>query len=188
MRARTFFSSALAGSLLTVSLSLAPLGVHAGAPDTKTTAAKHIPGKPQAPVDIRYRFDGKPAVGQTTSVTVFVTPLVDNEALSAKYRAKGDLGLSRGGSAWGVDELGRDSLIYTLEITPGSNGPAVVQVMATIQITGTQQNRIMSIPIRLGAAAIEPVATYSGKVSVDASGDAVVSMPARTEIIPVESE
>jgi hypothetical protein len=46
----------------------------------------------------------------------------------------------------------------------------------------------MSIPIRLGAAAIEPVATYSGKVSVDASGDAVVSMPARTEIIPVESE
>jgi hypothetical protein len=188
MRARTFFSSALAGSLLTVSLSFAPLGVHAGAPDTNPTAAKHIPGKPQAPVDIRYRFDGEPAVGETTSVTVFVTPLVDNESLSAKYRAKGDLGLSRGGSAWGVDELGRDSLIYTLEITPGSNGPAVVQVMATIQITGTQQNRIMSIPIRLGAAEIEPVATYSGKVSVDASGEAVVSMPARTEIIPVESE
>ena len=188
MSSSTFFSSALAGSLIAVSLSFAPVGADAGSPAAQSKAAREIPGKPQAPVDIRYRFDGKPAVGQTTTVTVYVTPLTDNEALSAEYRAKGDIGLSRKGSTWGVDELGRDSLIYTLEVTPGSERPAVVQVMATIQIVGTLQSRVMSIPLGLGGADFKPVATYSGKVSIDAAGEAVVSMPAQTEIIPVETE
>ncbi len=188
MSSSKFLTPALAGSLIVMSLSLAPVGVYAGSSAAHTEATKQIPGKPQAPVDIRYRFDGKPAVGQTTTVTVYVTPLTDNEALSAEYRAKGDIGLSRSGSTWGVDELGRDSLIYTLEVTPGSEGPAVVQVMATIQIVGTLQSRVMSIPLGLGGADFKPVATYSGKVSLDGAGEAVVSMPAQTEIIPVESE
>jgi hypothetical protein len=151
-------------------------------------AQQQIPGKPQAPVDIRYRFESEPAVGQPMTVTVFVTPLMVSEDLKADYRAKGMLGLSPMGSEWGSDELGRDSLIYTLEVTPSSEGRALIQVIATIQIAGTLQNRVLSIPVQTGAAGAKPVARYSGKVSVGASGEAFVSMPAETEIIPVEPQ
>jgi sulfate adenylyltransferase subunit 1 (EFTu-like GTPase family) len=108
--------------------------------------------------------------------------LTDNEALSADYRAKGNIGLRRGGSEWGIDELGRDSLVYTLQVTPNSEGRAAVQVMATIQIAGTLQNRVVTIPVQTGEAGAKPVARYSGKVATTAAGQAVVSLPAETAI------
>ena len=57
-----------------------------------------------------------------------------------------------------------------------------------VQIAGTLQNRVISIPVQTGDAGAKPVARYSGKVSVGASGESVVSMPAETEIIPVEPQ
>lgn len=189
MTTKTKIASILIGGLVVSGLGFAPAFANAAAlqSDAKTSQ-QAIPGKPQAPVDIRYRFEGEPAVGQAMTVTIFVTPLTDNEALSAKYRAKGALGLSQAGSEWGSDDLGRDSLVYTLQVTPNAEGRSLVQVFATIQIGGTLQNRVMSIPVQVGAAGAKPVARYSGKVSVGASGEAVVSMPAETEIMPAETK
>ena len=189
MNKKILFTSALAGGFLFTSLTLAPGFAVAAAPQSGAeVSTNRIPGKPQAPVDIRYRFDSEPGVGVPMTVTVYLTPLTDNEGLSAEYRAKGNIGLSRRGSEWGSDELGRDSLIYTLEVTPSAEGRSRVQVIATIQIAGTLQNRVISIPVQTGDAGAKPVARYSGKVSVGASGESVVSMPAETEIIPVEPD
>jgi hypothetical protein len=183
MNRKTFNSSTLAGTVLATALALSPHPALAAAPDTEASASQQrIPGKPQAPVDIRYRFGSSPAVGEPTQVTVYVTPLTDNEALSADYRAKGNIGLRRGGSEWGIDELGRDSLVYILQVTPNSEGRAAVQVMATIQIAGTLQNRAVTIPVQTGEAGAKPVARYSGKVATTAAGQAVVSLPAETAI------
>ncbi|MGD9340752.1 MAG: hypothetical protein PVG76_07445 [Chromatiales bacterium] len=189
MTTKTMIVSTLIVSLMVAVPAFTPAFAGGAAKQSEAKVAQQqIPGKPQAPVDIRYRFESEPAVGQPMTVTVFVTPLTVSEDLKADYRAKGMLGLSPMGSEWGSDELGRDSLIYTLEVTPSSEGRALIQVIATIQIAGTLQNRVLSIPVQTGAAGAKPVARYSGKVSVGASGEAFVSMPAETEIIPVEPQ
>ncbi len=183
MDRKTVNSSTLAGTVLATALLLASYPAISAAPGMEASAAQQrIPGKPQAPVDIRYRFDNTPAVGEPTSVTVYVTPLTDNEALSADYRTKGNISLRPGGSEWGIDELGRDSMVYTLQVTPNTEGRAAVQVMATIQIAGTLQNRVVTIPVQTGEAGAKPVATYSGKVATTTAGQAVVSLPAETAI------
>ena len=181
--------TALTAGFVGIGLALSAVPAHAGSATTDKSLRMSIPGKPQAPVDIRYRFEDSLAVGQPATVTVYVTPLTENEALSARYRAKGTIGLRPGHGEWGTDELGRDSLIYTLQVTPNAEGRSVVQVIATIQVAGALQNRVLSIPVQTGAAGAKPVATYSGKVATTAAGQTVVSLPAATTIAPVaESE
>ena len=177
--------TALTAGFVGIGLALSAVSAHAGSATKDKSLRMSLPGKPQAPVDIRYRFENGPAVGEPAAVTVYVTPLTDNEALAVSYRAKGTIGLKPGRGEWGIDELGRDSLVYTLQVTPNAEGRAVVQVIATIQVAGTLQNRVVSIPVQTGVAAAKPAATYSGKVATTAAGQTVVSLPAATTIAPV---
>ena len=133
------------------------------------------PGKPQAPIEFSYRLLGPPAVGQPLGLRIeFGLPIgardlnvtlagderiwVPSEA--ARIRLQGSAVAAARGSRM-------------LEIVPLAGGRSEVRVLLEATIGGRVQARAVTIPIGTGPAAAGPSA-----VSVDASGQPIIVLPA----------
>ncbi|MDD3762330.1 MAG: hypothetical protein PHP86_03440 [Nevskiales bacterium] len=146
------------------------------APETadavKATAAPASPGKPAAPVSVRFEV-GTAKAGGPTPVTVTVTPTQDLDAVEVRYVVpegldvgvlpkRETLAASKAGQAWSKQ----------LQVTRRSSGSQMLGVIVVTRQGGRELAKAVSLP--LGDAVQAPPVP----AEVQPDGETVISMPA----------
>lgn len=136
------------------------------------------PGKTLAPIDFDYVIIGTPAVGQPLEIRINTrvrSARADlNLALSGDERLQipAEMARQRLAAAAGGEPITR-----TLRVTPTAPGTLYLNALVQADIDGRLQSRSVTIPIRVGGGA--PSRVPAGTVSTDASGEPIISLPAR---------
>lgn len=155
-------------------------------PDEATARMARAVGaaKPGAAVDIRYEILSKPAVGVPVTMEIVLVPNAGVDSMDAKISGMdgvtlaGDLSLH-----FDKVEAGKPYR-HTISLLPDRTGIFYVTVTATTQIQGQGLARTFSIPFAVGEAMAQqkaqvPAGDAARKVSRDAAGEAIESMPAQ---------
>lgn len=139
-------------------------------------------GKPTAPVDISYSFEGRPAVGTALDIDVVVTPRVAAEALRVQSNTSGRHGLASSDSAktFGEQRAGQANT-YRVTIVPRSEGVFYLNVLASLDAGGHTQARAYAIPVMIGDAARQKSLAPNNHMRSTPSGEAIISLPAQEE-------
>jgi hypothetical protein len=145
-------------------------------------------GKPQAPVEVTHELRGTLAVGEPVEMIVYITPLTAAESVSVDFDARGQLRVAEGAWRWEQDALGRETIAYPLTVVALSEGSHRILINVGLLAGGSLQSRIVSIPVQVGEIQPKQTPEYSGKLTTDAEGREVVSLPARGTVRPVEDE
>ena len=135
------------------------------------------PGKPMAPISIRYEVIGNPIIGQPVLINVKVrseegpvTVQYDITDASALMFQPGQV------ERYQIPDPTSDST-NQLSVIPQREGRIYVNVSAEVQTPGGPMIRSMAIPIKVGAAPDEP--TANGELKEGPDGETVISMPAQ---------
>jgi len=154
-----------------------PLTADAAADKPLPNPGGTSPGKPQAPISMRYEIVGNPVVGQPVQINVMVSSpegpvevlysITDRSALVFQ-----DGQVERIEIVDPSSDAGRQ-----LSVIPQREGRLYVNVSAQVQTPSGPMIRSMSIPIKVGAAPAKP--TPNGEVVEGPDGEAVISMPAK---------
>lgn len=147
----------------------------AGKPDPDPSGAS--PGKPQAPISMRYEIMSNPVVGQPVLINVMVSSNAGPVEVEYSITDRSALTFQAGQ----VERLEiadpSSGTARQLSVIPQREGRVYVNVSAQVQTPGGAMVRSMAIPIRVGAAPAE--ATPNGKVVEGPDGEAVISLPAQ---------
>jgi hypothetical protein len=154
------------------------------------TAVTAEEGKPGAPVQVSYEISGTPLVGQVTEIELkFDTSIpdapvyvsyapVDDSAVNLVDTPAGKVPVSM--QAEGRGRAGRDQL----RIIPQREGRHFVTVLVEVETENGPMTRSVSVPVEvagIGANLQTPSRSEPEQpaVETDASGEAVIPMPAR---------
>ena len=182
--------------LVTAALTLAACGNGGGgesAPASEAvTAAKPAPGgnataspgKPTAPIDLKYEIVGNPIVGNPVLINIEVRSSAGPVRLAYSINDTSALVFQPGQ----VErlEIADPSLggSQQLSVVPQREGRLYVNVSAEVDAPGGSMIRSMAIPIRVGAAPERPSA--NGELTEAPGGESVISLPARENTEPPE--
>ena len=141
--------------------------------------AQTSPGKPSAPVQMRYEVLGNPVVGAPVAINVEIDAaetlgpvrvrysIADSGALSFQPGQVVDLELT---------ERRPDHRAQQLAVIPQREGRLYVNVSAEVQTAGGAMIKSMAIPIQVGSAPNQP--TTNGDLKEGPDGETVISLPA----------
>lgn len=163
----------------------APVADEAPAKPSPETAAdaQASPGKPTAPISIDYEIIGTPVVGNPLSIDVNVSStrgdvpirlrysILDADSLSFPEAQPEEVALGR------VSE--RQPAVRQVTVIPQREGRLYLNVTAEIETADGALIKSMAIPIQVGSGPGER--EKNGEVTVDADGEAIISLPADEE-------
>jgi hypothetical protein len=186
-------------ALRLLGLSLLALGVSAKAqvsadaadgalPAGATTTREHpkpvrehdrrdSPGKPQAPIDVRYELLGVPTPGQPLPIRLSLSTPPDVHELGLDIRGGERVQVPAAAASQRLERAGDEARYeVTVTVVPLAAGPSALDLVLTAVVGGRLQSRLVSIPIQFGKESAR--AESARKVSIDASGRAIISLPA----------
>lgn len=139
------------------------------------------PGKPSAPISMRYEILGNPVVGQPVAINVEVRSTSGNHAVTVQYSINDSSALVF--QAGQVERLRvtanaeKTGSMQQLAVIPQREGRLYVIVSAEIQTADGAMIKSMAIPIQVGRAPAKP--EINGELVEDPDGETVISMPAK---------
>jgi len=153
-------------------------------PAPKTSDGERAsPGKPTAPISIRYEVVGTPIVGQPVSVNLQIASTQGERAVRMSYRANDVSSLLFAEAQPEEVEIGvvrRDDIAREqVTVIPQREGRVYLNVSASVETSQGTMYRSLAIPIQVGSAP-EP-ATVNGELKKTADGETVISMPAKEQ-------
>lgn len=161
----------LAGASLVLSGEAAAAAVAADAPGVGERQGHYV--KPHAPVEVRYKVLGQALPGQPVQLEITLWPTRAAEAVSADFRTGRGMQLLRRDRAQRLDLPSRAlATRQVLTLKPDQEGLHRLTVMASVQVDGNLQSRVVGIPIQVGDSR-KPVFTPGepmGELLPDAEG------------------
>lgn len=139
------------------------------------------PGKPSAPISMKYEILGNPVVGQPVAINVEVRSTSGNHPVTVRYSINDSSAL--------VFQQGQVERLQTtakaektasqqqLAVIPQREGRLYVNVSAEIQTADGMMIKSMAIPIHVGNAPAKP--EINGELVEGPEGETVISMPAK---------
>ena len=139
------------------------------------------PGKPSAPISMKYEILGNPIVGQPVAINVQVRSTSGSQPVTVQYSINDSSAL--------VFQAGQvERLQFTanaektdsqqqLAVIPQREGRLYVNVSAEIQTPDGSMIKSMAIPIQVGSAPNKP--EINGELVEGPDGETVISMPAK---------
>lgn len=144
---------------------------------TVPAASGASPGKPQAPISMRYEIMGNPIVGQPLLINVFVSSAEGPVSVHYSLADRSALMFQDGQvERLEIADPSRD-VARQVSVIPQREGRLYLNVAAEVQTPSGAMIRSMAIPIRAGAASEE--AAPNGEVVEGPDGEAVISLPAK---------
>ena len=141
-------------------------------------AAYTSPGKPSAPVTMRYEVLGNPVVGAPVSINVEVDAPAELGPVNVRYSIadSGALVFQQGQVVdLELTERAKDQS-QQLAVIPQREGRLYVNVSAEVQTEGGAMIKSMAIPIQVGSAPNQP--STNGALKEGPEGETVISLPA----------
>ncbi len=151
----------------------------AAASGDKAYALAVSPGKPAAPVDIRFEALGRPALGVMMGVVVTLVPGSAVERLEAEIVATEGLEGDPQTISTGAQIRGA-ALQRTILVTPRRAGETFVRVLAETWIGGRKESKVSMFAINVGN--LPP--PKSGTVQLTPEGERIVTTPAEENSAP----
>ncbi|MEQ9563096.1 MAG: hypothetical protein RLN69_11290 [Woeseiaceae bacterium] len=143
-------------------------------------AVVRSPGKPTAPVSIRYDVVGNAVVGQPVAINLQVSSSVPDQAVTLHYRTNDNSAMLFPESQAMRIEMNAapdDSpRMQQVSVIPQREGRLFLNVSAEVQTANGMMFRSVAIPIQVGAGSREPA--VNGELRETAEGEQVISMPA----------
>ena len=167
------------GSDNSVSVESTPAAV-TGKP-AATASSPASPGKPSAPISMKYEILGNPVVGQPVAINVEVRSTSGNHPVSVQYSINDSSALVF--QAGQVERLQLTAAAekspsrQQLAVIPQREGRLYVNVSAEIQTADGVMIKSMAIPIQVGSAPQKP--EINGELVEGPDGETVISMPAK---------
>lgn len=138
------------------------------------------PGKPTAPVSIRYDVVGNAVVGQPVAINLQVSSSQPGQAVTLHYRTNDSSAMVFPESqALRIDMNAApdDSpRMQQVSVIPQREGRLFLNVSAEVQTVNGTMFRSVAIPIQVGAGSRQP--EVNGEIRETAEGEQVISMPA----------
>ena len=144
-------------------------------------ASSTSPGKPSAPISMKYEILGNPVVGQPVAINVEVRSTSGNHPVTVQYSINDSSALVF--QAGQVERLQvtadaeKTAPQQQLAVIPQREGRLYVNVSAEIQTPGGTMIKSMAIPIQVGNAPVKP--EINGELVEGPDGETVISMPAK---------
>lgn len=167
------------------SVESTPVVVNTNSKPKPAAAATEIrptsPGKPSAPISMRYEILGNPIVGQPVAINVEVRSTSGNHAVTVQYSINDSSALVF--QAGQVERLQvtanaeKTGSMQQLAVIPQREGRLYVNVSAEIQTADGAMIKSMAIPIQVGSAPAKP--EINGELVEGPDGETVISMPAK---------
>jgi hypothetical protein len=137
------------------------------------------PGKPGAPVALRYAVQGTPAVGKGLPVELTLIPNSRGSRLSVLITTDRGLNLQDPSQRFAYDTVVAGArFTHTVNVMPESEGLFYINVFVTLENEHGSLGRTFAVPIRVGEGKM-PKAAPEGKTQTDPGGERVEVMPAR---------
>ena len=139
------------------------------------------PGKPSAPISMKYEILGNPVVGQPVAINVEVRSTSGNHPVTVQYSINDSSALLF--QAGQVERLQvtadaeKSASQQQLAVIPQREGRLYVNVSAEIQTADGLMIKSMAIPIQVGSAPEKP--EINGELVEGPDGETVISMPAK---------
>jgi hypothetical protein len=137
------------------------------------------PGKPTAPVELKFNIASKPALGVPLDIDLAVIATGSTDSMTLSVQGSEGIEVDATTSLASFPKSQPGALYrHKLRITPRAEGAFSVSVLITMIVPGSgPQSRSFSIPLLVGSvAALEKAAT--AQISTDSSGERVTSAPA----------
>ena len=144
-------------------------------------ASSASPGKPSAPISMKYEILGNPVVGQPVAINVEVRSTSGNHPVTVQYSINDSSALVF--QAGQVERLQvtanaeKTAPLQQLAVIPQREGRLYVNVSAEIQTADGSMIKSMAIPIQVGNAPAKP--EINGELVEGPDGETVISMPAK---------
>ncbi|RLA33818.1 MAG: hypothetical protein DRR15_09810 [Gammaproteobacteria bacterium] len=144
-------------------------------------ASSASPGKPSAPISMKYEILGNPVVGQPVAINVEVRSTSGNHPVTVQYSINDSSALVF--QAGQVERLQvtadaeKTASLQQLAVIPQREGRLYVNVSAEIQTPDGTMIKSMAIPIQVGSAPAKP--EINGELVEGPDGETVISMPAK---------
>lgn len=135
------------------------------------------PGKPTAPISMKYEVMGNPIVGQPILVNVEISSV--RGPVTVRYSIDdGSALMFQEGQVERLEIADPSSgSVQQLSVIPLREGRVYVNVSAEVETPGGSMIRSMAIPVKVGSAPSEP--TINGELQEGPDGETVISMPAK---------
>jgi hypothetical protein len=135
-------------------------------------------GKLTAPIEIGYRFDGRPAAGERVGLDLSLQPTLDLTGLQVQINCDEGLQCSPGTSglerSFGARAAGV-AVSERIDVVPLEEGRHYVHVVARVLVGDRAFARTVAIPVQVGE---ETLLKAAGSVATDAQGRRLVVLPA----------
>lgn len=148
----------------------------------ETPVSKEVatsPGKPSAPVDIRFVTSGQPLAGVPFAVEVWVTPSSAADALTVEIAPGEGLALNGGSKRLQFAAKPGAAHMERVSVVP-SAGYSLLRVTAIMQSGGVEERKVAVLPLHLAGAALPA----SKPVEATPQGEKIISLPAQEDSRP----
>jgi hypothetical protein len=135
------------------------------------------PGKPSAPINLDYSFDGEPTLGQPLSVNIKLTETHDAKPVKAALKYSPELIENKAISKMSFKSSPQESS-QAIMITPTENGIYFINIQASTEVNGQTMYKAFSIPVEVGEVDWEKHTQPEGTIKNDSKDGKVISFPA----------
>lgn len=135
------------------------------------------PGKPSAPINLDYSFNGKPTLGQPLSVNIKLTEIYNAKPVKAALKYSPELIENKAVSKMSFKSSPQESS-QSITITPIENGIYFINIQASTEVNGKTMYKAFSIPVEVGEVDWAEYTKPEGTISNDSQGGKVISFPA----------
>ena len=137
---------------------------------------QEIRGKPGAPVDIRYGLLSTPKVGEPLEIRIDIIPRSQASQVDISINAVGALAVDASARGWSLQspEPGKSER-RVITTTPQAEGLYYISVEVMMELDGSRQSRVYSIPVLVGDKLIR-AQTDKSELTMDEDGNAIIIM------------
>lgn len=155
--------------------------------DTKAAGVKNnihqykYPGKPQPPVDMKYKFTSAKSsgVGENIEIELTFTSKAMVEDLVVQLNTDSGLIMMNSSDQYSFGPQSKgDKSVLNLTVQPEAVGYYYIYISASLVDGGTRQSRSFNIPVNVGNVNAKQYMKPAGVVQEDSTGQKIISMPA----------
>lgn len=149
--------------------------------------AEQSPGKPSAPINIRYTIGKKAMVGEELEISIQFIPRIDVNLLSIGYTTSDGLILELSEPLFRFENVKAGAITQQLVgVTPEGEGLFYLNIFTTLETAGGKQARTLAIPIAVGVVDYQKSLPAAATLQSGPEGDAVISLPAEESTEPAQ--
>jgi hypothetical protein len=145
--------------------------------DKKQANNMSSPGKPSAPINLDYSFNGKPTLGKPLSVNIKLSATHNAKPVKAALKYSPELIENKAVSKMNFKSSPQESS-QAITITPIENGIYFINIQASTEVNGQTMYKAFSIPVAVGEVDWEEHTKPEGTINNDSQGGKVISFPA----------